>query len=240
MPQGLINSFLVAPSGPTVSPLDFPGLTRWYDADYYTGSYINGASITTVWDDFSTSAENATPEAGQEPVFRDDVLSGGKSSVFFADGFKHFDTTEMTLGNYSVVVLFKPQGDSIVASSPSGNYQVREQTGGSLVERPVLFHNDGVTLDFDGFNDTDIWHVRSWTRDGTSGVPFFYWNKTQEAEKDGQTSVASMLISTVGLFNGGPADFHLAEMLIYNTVLTQADIDNLHDFYFALKYPGDL
>lgn len=239
MPQGILNSFL-GPSGPTFLPTDIAGLIRWYDADYYTGSYANNDPITTFWDDFSTSAENATPEVGLGPFFRNNVLTSGKSSVYFSDGFRHFDTTEMTLGNYSVVVLFKPVGDSIVASSPSGNYQVREQVGGSLAERPVLFHDDGITLDFDGFNDTNIWHVRSWTRDGTSGVPFFYWNKTQEAEKDGQTSTASMKISTVGLFNGGPADFHLAEMLIYNTVLTQADIDNLHDFYFALKYPGDL
>lgn len=239
MPQGILNSFLVAPSGPTFFPTDIAGLIRWYEADFYTGSYADGAAITTPWDDLSASAEDATPQVGQEPLFKNTVLASGKSSVLFLDGFKHFDTTEMTLGDYSVVVLWRPNADAIVASSPSGNYQVRDTTGGALTNNPQTFHNDGITLNASGAQSNQVFHVRTWNRNNPSGVPLFYYNKTQQVEATGETSTSNMLISTVGLFNGGPGFFDLVSFLVYNTVLTQTDVDNLHDFYFKLKYPGD-
>lgn len=237
----IINPFLVIPGGgPTFFPTDIAGLIRWYDADFYTGSFADGATITTPWDDFSTSAEDATPQTGEQPLFKDTILADGKSSVQFVNGFKHFDTTQMTLGNYSVVALMRPTADAIVCSSPAGNYQVRESgAGSSSDDRPSLFHNDGVTLNFTGAQDTGVFFVRTWTRNSGTGVPIFYYNKVQELEDTGETSTANMLISTIGLFNGGPGAFHLAEILIYNAVLTQANVDNLHDFYFALKYPGN-
>lgn len=236
----LINPFLGASGGPTFFPTDIAGLVRWYDADFYTGTFADGALITTPWDDFSVSAQDATPQAGQQPTFRNTVLADGKSSVEFINGFKHFDMTQLILGNYSVVVFFQPTSDAIISSGPPDNYQVREQAGGTLSDMPVLFHNAAPTLDHLGAHSTQVWHVRSWTRNGTTGVPFFYYNKIQEAESTGQTSTANMQLSTVGLSDGGPGAFHLAEFLIYNTVITQTDVDNLHDFYFALKYPGDL
>lgn len=236
----LINPFLGASGGPTFFPTDIAGLIRWYDADFYTGSYVDGAAITTLWDDFSASAEDATPQAGQEPLYKNTILTSGKSSVKMVDGFKHFDTTQMTLGNYSVVVLWRPNSDAIVASSPAGNYQVRDTTGGALSDNPQLFHNDGITLNAVGLNSNQVFHVRTWNRNSGTGVPLFYYNKIQEVEQTGETATANMLISTVGLFNGGPGNFDLVEFLVYNVVITQADVDNLHDFYFQLKYPGDI
>lgn len=187
MPQGILNSFLVAPSGPTFFPTDIAGLIRWYDADFYTGSYADGAAITTPWDDFSVSAEDATPQVGQEPLFKNTILASGKSTVKMVDGFKHFDTTEMTLGSYSVVALWRPNSDAIIASSPSGNYQVRDTTGGvPASDSPSLFHNDGVTLNANGANSTLVFHVRTWNRNGVTGVPLFYYNKSQELELTGE------------------------------------------------------
>lgn len=238
MPQAIINSFLVEPSGPTFFPDDIAGLIRWYDADSFTGLYSDGDPITTDWPDLSVSGEDATPEVGQEPLFKDTILSGGKSCVSFVDGFKHFDTTQMVLGDFSVVAFFLPNADAIVASDPSGNYQIREQTGGvPATDHPVIRPNTAPSLEFIGTENTEVWHMRTWTRNGTTGVPVFYYQKTSEPEDTGDTNTALMRISTVGLFNGGPGDFFLAEMLIYNVVLTQTDVDNLHDFYFKLKYP---
>lgn len=242
MPQGFINSFLVAPSGPIFFPSDIAGLIRWYKASDFAGQgYVDGNSITTTWLDNSTSAENATPQAGQEPLFKTTIIANGGISVKMVDGFKHFDTTEVTLGDYTVVAFWRPNADAIVASSPSGNFQVRDTTGGvPNSDSPSLFNNDGITLNANGANNNTIFSVRTWTRNGTTGVPLFYYNKIQETELTGETSTSSMKISTVGLFNGGPGDFDIVEFLLYNTVLTQADVDNLFDGYFSLLYPDDI
>lgn len=231
----------VGAGGPTVFPTDFPGLVRWYKASDYAGSgYADGASIITPWLDNSASLEDAVPDAGNEPQYKNTVLTGGQSSVLMTDGLKHFDTTELTLTDYSVIAFWRPNADSIVASSPSGNYQVRDTTGGALVDSPSLFNNDGVTLNAVGANSNQIFSVRTWTRNGTTGVPLFYYNKIQEVEATGETSTTAMKISTVGLFNGGPGFFDIVEFLIYNTVLAQADVDSLFDNYFSLLYPNDI
>lgn len=234
MPQAIINPFLVVPSGPTFFPDDIAGLVRWYDADSFTGLYADGAIITTDWPDLSVSGEDATPRLGEEPTFKNTILSGGKSSVSFPPVIRRFDTTQLVLGNFSVVAFYRPDGDTIVASDPGGNYQIREQTPTPTSDRPVIRPNTGPSLEFIGTENADIWHMRTWTRNGTTGAPVFYYQKTSEPEDTGDTNTASMLISTIGSVL---VNFHLAEMLIYNVVITQADVDNLHDFYFKLKYP---
>lgn len=242
MPQAILNSLLVSPPGPSFFPNDIAGLVRWYKASTFAGQgYVDGNAITTTWLDNSASAQNATPQAGQEPLFKTTIIANGGISVKMVDGFKHFDHTQLTLGDYSVVAFWKPNADSIVASSPAGNYQVRDTTGGIInSDSPMLFNNDGVTLNANGSNNNQIFSVRTWTRNGTTGVPLFYYNKIQETELTGETSTTNMLISTVGLFNGGPADFDIVEFLIYNTVLTQTDVNNLFDGYFSLLYPDDI
>lgn len=241
MPQAILNSLLVSPPGPTFFPDDIAGLIRWYKAsDFAGGGYVDGNIITTPWLDNSASGEDATPQAGNEPLYKTTIIANGGISVKMTDGFKHFDTTEETLGDYSVVAFWRPNADSIVASSPSGNYQVRDTTGGALVDSPMLFNNDGITLNASGANNNQIFNVRTWTRNGTTGVPLFYYNKIQETELTGETSVNPMKISTVGLFNGGPGNFDIVEFLLYNTVLTQTDVDNLFDGYFSLLYPDDI
>lgn len=231
----------VSAGGPTVLPTAFPGLVRWYKASDYDGAgYSDGDPITTDWLDNSPSLEDATPQLGDEPLFKNTILSGGQSSVKMVNGFKHFDHALLTLGDYSIIAFWRPNADAIVASHTPGNYQVRDTTGGALVDSPSLFHNDGITLNASGANSNQIFNVRTWTRNGTTGVPLFYYNKSQEVELTGETSTASMLISTVGLFNGGPGDFDIVEFIVYNTILAQADVDSLFDNYFSLQYPNDI
>lgn len=240
MPQGILNSYIGAVAGPTFFPDDIAGLIRWYRAEDFVGSYADGASITTNWLDNSTSAQDAVPQAGNEPVFKDTVLSLGRASVRFGDGFKHFDTTLMSLGNFTVIVFWKPNSDCIIASSTPGNWQIRELSGGTPTDHPQIFANGPPALDAtNGFN-TAVWHTRAWTRDGTSGVPFFYYNKNQQPDDTGDTNSTTFEISTIGLFNGGPLNAELAEICIYNTVLTQTNIDNLFDGYWAIRYAGDI
>lgn len=237
----LINPFLGA-SGPTFFPTDIAGLIRWYRASDYDGAgYADGAMITTVWPDNSPALENATPQAGNGPLYKNTILTGGQSSILINTGTMHFDTTEMTLGDYSIVAFWKPNADTILASSPSGNYQVREMAGGvSNSDHPYLFHGGGAELDAIGTHNCQVFHVRAWTRNGTTGVPLFYYNKDQETELTGQTETAAMKISTISLSLGGPANHDLVEFLVYSVPITQTNVDNLFDGYFSLQYPNDV
>lgn len=230
----------VAAGGPTFFPSDIAGLIRWYKAEDYAGSYSDGDPITTDWLDNSASLEDAIPDAGNEPTYKDTQLSAGRSSVQFGNGVKHFDTTLMSLGNFSVIAFWKPNADSIIASSTPGNWQIRELSGGIITDHPQIFANGPPALDATNGFDVSVWHARAWTRAGGSGVPFFYYNKNQEPEDTGETNTTNFEISTIGLFNGGPANFDLAEICIYNAVLTQTDIDNLYDGYWSIRYAGDI
>jgi len=240
MPQSILNSFSVVPSGPTFFPSDIAGLIRWYKASDYAGSYSDGNLITTDWLDNSVSGEDATPQAGNEPTYKDTQLSLGRSTVQFGNGFKHFDTTLMSLGNFTVIAFWKPNSDAIIASAPTGNWQIRELSGGAPTDHPQIFANGPPALDATNGFDAGDWHVRAWTRNGATGVPFFYYNKNQEPEDTGETNTTTFDISTIGLFNGGPGNFNLAEICIYNTVLSQTNIDNLFDGYWAIRYAGDI
>lgn len=237
----LINPFLGAAAGPTFFPTDIPGLIRWYKASDYDGAYADGAMITTPWLDNSTAGEDAVPQAGDGPLYKNTILSGGQSSILINTGTMHFDTTQMVLGTFSVVAFWKPNADTILTSDPSGNYQIRERSGGvAAADWPYMFPNGGSELDAQSTNNTMVFHVRAWTRDGVSGVPFFYYNKIQQAEQTGQTNTTPMVISTISLSLGGPANHDLVELLVYTVQLTQGNIDDLFDGYYSLQYPDDL
>jgi hypothetical protein len=226
-------------------PTDFAGLVRWYDVANYDDDGLSDTNpVVNNLIDLSITGDDAVPDATYPPHWRDGLMPSGKNCLEWPDGWHHFDLTELTLGDYTcIIVVDAPvSSDQIYFSSTSGNYQVRDESQGSNTTfHPSLYHNAPPVLENNILTANDIWHVAGFRRTVGTGVPRFSTDKTHAAEDSGDTSVASMKINTLGLYNGGlPAAFYAAEMCIYNTVLSDANLDALWDGYWNIKYSGDL
>lgn len=236
-------AFLASASAesPYASPDEIAGLIRWYDAaNYDDDGLTDGDDLVNDFIDLSSTGDDATVDGTYPPHWADGYMPSGKNCVLCPDGWHHWDITEVTLSDYTVVCLWKPMADAILASSTSGNYQVRNEGGGSLNFRPYLYHNGGSILQNNVAEDCTVWHVSAWSRNGTTGVPKFSYNKTHYNEDSGDTDTNDQKINTIGLYNGGPGYFYLAEIAIYNAVISTDDLDSLYDGFWSIKYATDI
>jgi hypothetical protein len=215
----------------TALPTDYAGLLRWYKAEDYSDDGLNDNDpVVNDMPDHSTVGDDAVPDGTYPPHFRLAYMPTGKDCVQCPDGWHH-----------TVIVVWKPTADAILTSSTSGNYQIRNTTGGVPNSwTPYSYHNSVPALTNNTSDNAQVWHYHSWTRDGSTGVPSFGYNKSYVGEATSSTNTTAMKFNTVGLYNGGPGAFYLAEICIYNAVLSSADIDTLYDGYFNIKYLGDL
>ena len=239
MPQAILNSYSVTPHGPTFLPTDIAGLVRWYKASDYAGTYASGDSIVDPWPDNSVSGQDATP-VNNPKYFETKPASGGSTVSMTAAGVQHFTMTALNMSDFSVVAFWRPNADSFaMIGFGLGNYQVRDTTGGvNNVDTPQLRANTPPQLSGLGANNNQVFSVRTWTRNGTTGVPLFYYNKLQETETGGNTNTDAMQLNRIA-YDGG-SNWDMIELLVYNTVLSQTDVNNLVDGYFDLLYPGDI
>lgn len=231
-----------------VIPSDYPGLVRWYDAqDYADDGLADGAPVVNNWTDLSGVGDNAVPDGANAPHWRTAIMPSGSGCLHFPDGFHHFDITELTLGDVSLVLVIKPKIaagaiDEIFFSSHSGNYMVRDKAGGSVAQwRPYFYPNAPPALENDVAMSNAEWYVLGVRRNGTTGVPTFSFNKIHVGDMVPNTNTTAMKIGTIGLYNGGLlSDFLAAEICIYNGLLSNPDMDALWDGYWSIKYAGDL
>jgi len=239
---GVVDSY-----EPTFEPTDIAGCLRWHKAsDFIPEGYADTDPIDVNWTDHGTGVDDAVPDGVNPPEWEtSEIVSlGSEGCVRFTD-LHHFDHTEHTLGDISIVALWKPEfnTDTFLSSSTSGNYQVRNQAPTDTPQSiPYFFPAAGSALrsDTSGAEDPTIWHVQAWTREATGGVYKSYHNKQQRSEDTGDTNTTDMKLNTIGLSVAASADFLLADYIVYNVQITQANINDLFDGYFAIKYQDDL
>jgi hypothetical protein len=239
------TAFLAAVAGAspyTALPSDYAGLIRWYDsADYDDDGLADNDPVVNNWTDLTATLDNAVPHATKAPHYKSAgyMANSGHSALYFPDGWHHFDMTSVNLGDFTMISVLKlVSGTTIVMSDHSGNYQMRDTPGALFV--PYMYIVANPELKNSAASDNTGWKVKAFRRTSASGVPRFSSNKTHLGEDSGDTNVTTMKAGTIGLYNGGGQQHYFAEVCLYNTVLLDADIDDLFDGYFNIKYLGDI
>jgi hypothetical protein len=245
----LVGGGVSDPYEPTFLPTDIAGCLRWHKAsDLIAQAYNDGDPIDVNWTDHGSGSDDAVPDGVNPPEWEasEVVSTGSEGSIRFTD-LHHFDHTEHTLGDISIIAFWKPESgiDTFLSSSTSGNYQVRNQApipSPGQSSRPVFFPAAGSVLQSltAGAEDPTLWHMQAWTREATGGVYKTYHNKQQRSEDTGDTNTTDMKLNTIGLSVAASAKFLLTDYIVYNSQLTQTNINDLFDGYFAIKYQDDL
>ena len=230
----------------TALPTDYAGLLRWYRASDYEGAgYSDGDDITTDMVDQSGNGADAVPDVTNPPIYKDTILSGGMATTYFngtAANLDNFAITQINLDDFTVIALLVPTTQVFVMSKSVGNVQLK-LTGSPVLNQTSFYPGANPTMDTNaaaqGINAG--LQATVWQRDSGTGVGTFYVNKTQMAEKDGQTNTTQLQLDRIGTYNlSAPGQLNLAELCIYSNVMSQANWEALYDGYFAIKYAADI
>lgn len=205
---------------------------RWYDA----GTYLlaDNASISTSdpWIDQSSNLSNATPTAGNEPVFKTNIF-GTKPAVRMS-GTKRFifDSGVFVLSNFTILAVAKVNGDSIWMSRNGINRQVRAFR--SSVNNLSVNTSGGSEIASGTLNvpATDGRMIGYRRNSGTGDLDFFE-NSTNFA---GGNNIFTLDLDQIGIIDGGPLNIDIGEMVIYDSVLSTANIQLLYNDYFKPKF----
>lgn len=217
-----------------VTPLSFPGLHRWYDATSFDGIAVDGDSIgggTNVrgpWIDKTGSGDNAT-NAVNGPIYKTNIV-GTKPVIRFATAtgaFMNFVPGALA-GNFTVVCMCRSVAglDGFIVITPGTGHQLRTLFGGS---HDVVFYAGGATIS--GFFGAAInFEVVGCKR--SAGTVFLRQNKTAI------TSGADANVWTTTQIGNSAigSNMDIGELLIYNTAISDANLDLLYDQYLKPKW----
>jgi hypothetical protein len=205
---------------------------RWYDA----GTFVlaDGATIATTnpWIDQSSNLSNATPTAGNEPIFKTNIF-GSRPAVRLS-GTKRFmfDSGVIILSNFTILAVAKVNGDSIWISRNGINRQVRAFR--SSVNNLSINTSGGTEITSGTLSvaATDG-RMIGYRRDSGTGVADFFENRVNFA---GGNNIFTIDLDQIGIIDGGPLNIDIGEMVIYDSVVSEANIQLLYDDYFKPKF----
>lgn len=226
----IINPYYVEAGGGAVTPIDFNPL-RWYDAGSYALS--DGASITVAnpWVDQSANLGNATTTAGFEPIFKTNIFGSLPAVRMSAPDHLAFDGGDLALpASFTIFCIHKTSSDSIWMSRAGINRQLRITRAGANV---YSYFGGGEVISGTLATAATAIKLGVWRRnDGTMNLDFFE-NATNFV---GGASLPVIAYNQIGLIDGGPLNIDIGEVVIYNTFISDVDIQALYDDYFKPKF----
>lgn len=214
-----------------VTPLSFPGLHRWYKADSYSGIANDGDSIggggntRGPWIEQVAGVDNATAAAG--PIFKTNIVgtmpiirfSGAGPAMLFVPG---------ALADFTVVAALSTTAgvDAFICYNNVTAHQLRRIFFG--VDEMVFFAGGaiitGTTLVGNAFEVVTC--ARS--------VATVTFRKNQTAQGGGADANAWTVVQIGNGSSGSTMD--LGELLIYNTALSVANLDQLYTEYLKPRW----
>jgi hypothetical protein len=217
--------FVSAPPG--LSPNDFPGLTRWYKTDTLLGQGYALNDPITSWPDSSVTGDNAT-NAGNQPLFQPAYfgsLPAVKNGLMGLTGF--------TLTDFTITFVGQVTSDSVVLGHSTLNTQVRIDRSGN--NELSFFPDSAPECESNNFTQPAA-NTRMMTWRRTTAAITYRENKTAIAAAAG-TNSHILTIDRIGSnpFTGFFIGFY-AEITVWNTVLSDANLDNLYDNYFKPRW----
>jgi hypothetical protein len=229
---------IYVPSG--ITPSAFPNLVGWWRADSFNladNTPIGGAGCE--WIDESSAGRNATQStSGAQPSFRTNIF-GNLPAIEFdgTDDFLNFSSWNAT--SFTVIAVYKHRSTSasgmLLGRSSGLDYQLRSNFGG---ENNIVFYCTGTVWASQDFSTpADAVRMASYIvqSSGMDGTVSFRENTTA---RGGSVNVyAGSAWESIGrIVPGYYFDGYLAELCLYATNLSAADLDSLYDNYFKSRW----
>lgn len=215
-------------AAPVFSPLDISNLKAWYKAD--AGVTLNGPTVSQ-WDDYSGNARHLKQTtAANQPTYLTNTINGLPSIDF--DGVNDYLLTDATLNTGDAMTMFcvfKKESASSqgIITGGSGAYQ--------FLQYGSAFYIGGAQKV--NTMTTDLWYIRSGTRTTAGALAEHFSNGSSLGTTAGGGTEHS-LFRYVGTYNFQAANYtdgKIAEILIYQGVLTGAQMTEIHN-YLNSKY----
>lgn len=212
-----------------VTPLSFPGLHRWYKADSFVandGDSIGGGTNTRgAWIDQTGSGDNANVGSGG-PVYRTNIVGTMPVIRFLVATGPFLNFAPGSLNNFTVVAACRsPLGsDSFLFYATGTGHQLRRSFGGTN----HLFFFNGATATSANFA-TNNFMVAGCKRSGAA-VDF----RENLTSRGSDVAAGAWAPTQIGFFSG--QDIDMGELMIYNTTLSEANLDQLYNEYLKPRW----
>lgn len=214
-----------------VTPASFPGLHRWYKADSYLPGGVDGQTVgggtadLGEWIDQTGSGDDANhPTAGG--TFRTNIV-GTMPVIRQTVDFLNF--LPGGLGDLTIMSAHRQisGGDTYIVAAPFiANHQVRRDMGGADA---TLFYA-GVGVFADPLADPNDFMVMTVRR--SAGVVSFRQNKVS---RGGGAEAGLFTVNQIGNSATGGSIDH-GELMIWTSVLSDANVDQLYDEYLKPRW----
>lgn len=202
---------------------------RWFDAGSFTGLDDEDLiAASNPWTD-KTFHQDAVTTSGKEPTYKIDIF-GARPAVRFGE-IKHMVFGLVTLTDFTILAVVKAAVDSIFLSRQGLNRQVRvyrqnENTLSIVPSAEVI--SDVISAPF---SDAKMIGYR---RVSATGVVSFFENAAAFGA-DG-TNIQVFTLDQIGLAQVGQLGIDIAELAIYDSIVSDEDIAGLYNAYFKPKY----
>jgi len=222
------QAFLAALSG-GIGPDDFPGLHRWYKADYFNEAdgVMVGVNGTNEWFDETGSGDDAGSVIGV--TYRNIATFGGRQYLAFGPGHQLF--APGTLTDFTVIAVMRQTGTTsmLLQDSFGSGDQLRISFLGN--DTRLFYDGTGVGQAANAWGSPAAVNAIAFRRSGTTVS--FRENKTDRGSF--VYSAANFDVVEIGSASlGGQLD--LAEIMIWTSVLSDADVDLLYDDYLKPRW----
>lgn len=228
----------------SITPNSFGPPVRWWDADTLRDDYglTNDALITPAytWRDLSPTGLGAVSTTGNEPQFKSSEINDRPVIRFTGTTHMLFNGGDLVMGDFTILCVALPASDSIFVSRDGFNRQIR--TNRSNEARSSWFSGLSGTELISNLFLSNLSNPRmiGYRRSDTATIPLFHFfdNTTKVDPTIGQGSTANVDfgINQVGIIDGGPLNIDIAEIVIYNTCLSDSEIQILYNAYFKPKF----
>lgn len=209
-----------------VTPLSFPGLHRWYDATSFTGIAADGETIGGAgqnhgpWPEKVFGVDNATGsgifktnQVGTQPIIRFNF---------------HFEFLPGVLNDFTILYLAK-------TTSPDNSFLFYHFTTGHQIRQlfsgvhSCVFYAGAAVITSDVFpgNNFDVCEIKR-----SAGNITFRQNMTDRGSGFENTPWTVHQLGTSAVAN--VAD--VGEILMYNTALSTANVNQLYNEYLKPKW----
>ena len=218
-----------------ITPASFPGLWRWWQSTYYAGlgatngqSVGGGAATWGPWVDATGSGDDGngggifeTNAFGTAPAVR---ISG-------ADGNAFMNIAPGALNDFTVVAVYRmvaATNEAFIFYEPATAHQLRTRF---LAVDDVIWYNVAALETATAFATPTATECLVCRRSGAT-VSF---KENKVARGSFASSAAAWTVVQLGNSTLS-ANMLFGEILIYNTALSDADLDSLYDDYLKPKF----
>jgi len=209
---------------PPQPPTPPAGMIFWVMGD--AGITKDGSDLVSVWEDQSpTGNDTGNGDPSTQPTWVDSVINGLPIVRFSPNDYLNHGIL-ISVADFSIFIVQQPTGDNITLYGWGANTQIRVSYGGDYL---FIYASGGVTSSLLGVSPTSTFTLTEYLR-GAGNVEFY-----QNGNAYG-TGINATNMDIDRIYGSGNS-VDVAEILIYNTILSTSDRQAVEDY---LNYKYDL